>query len=496
MVQGSRRDQKIKRSRGGRWSWTFKLAQKRSWVGRWSWATKVGLLSLRVVPHQQCNGHCPCDSAQARQLKQQLHSALVAGQWRGDTALTLPLFWRRSTVSPVFFGLCPQSSLHSFVPSPPPPPPRVPVPNKPPRFCGRKAKWSMDSSRTLLHNEAPPWLVVGDWASVYILRSCGLLFSWIRCLISDCFACWPFSTMLSQVFWREYLIETPELVWVPFPLLGLLETCQPACLQLVLSLLFDPFKICPVPVCTPLCLSRLHVWRFSTALKYGKACSTFCLDCIGGRSIINHMVSVLYLWWFPVWLAMPRSALCPALTDLSVPLLWGLVRSQWLSTTLWYSRKRWSSGLRTLSCTSVLLFPHVFCRSAFCRCGWIPRYLRWLVRSTTAPSNVTASTGLPAARLSKVHHSVCALFRLRRDLLGFKIQDYFIISSEKLKCGSTLTTSLFLHCIGCLLWVPWYFIYEPVICQCENLAGSILVRICQAFGVDIEEDRRERWSLW
>ena len=28
--QGSRRDQKIKRSRGGRWSWTFKLAQKRS----------------------------------------------------------------------------------------------------------------------------------------------------------------------------------------------------------------------------------------------------------------------------------------------------------------------------------------------------------------------------------------------------------------------------------------------------------------------------------
>ena len=27
----------------------------------------------------------------------------VAGQWRGDTALTLPLFWRRSTVSPGLF---------------------------------------------------------------------------------------------------------------------------------------------------------------------------------------------------------------------------------------------------------------------------------------------------------------------------------------------------------------------------------------------------------
>ena len=35
--------------RGGRWSWTFKLAQKRSWVGRWSWAAKVGLPSLRAV---------------------------------------------------------------------------------------------------------------------------------------------------------------------------------------------------------------------------------------------------------------------------------------------------------------------------------------------------------------------------------------------------------------------------------------------------------------
>ena len=85
----------------------------------------------------RCNGHCLCDSAQARQLKQQLRRALVAGQWRGDTALTLRLFWRRSTVSPAFFGRYPRSSLHSFVPPLLP----VPVPNKPSRFCGRKAKW-------------------------------------------------------------------------------------------------------------------------------------------------------------------------------------------------------------------------------------------------------------------------------------------------------------------------------------------------------------------
>ena len=100
----------IKRSRGlrgGRWSWTLKFAQKRSGVGRWSWAEQVGRLLLRVVQvvrQQRCNGHCLSDCP-AQQLKQQLRSAQVAGQCRGDTALTLPLFWRRSTVSPGFFLL-------------------------------------------------------------------------------------------------------------------------------------------------------------------------------------------------------------------------------------------------------------------------------------------------------------------------------------------------------------------------------------------------------
>ena len=96
------------------------LAQKRSCVGRWSWAAKVGL-SHQVVTQQQCNGHCPCESAQARQMKQQLRSALVAGQWRGDTALTFPLFWRRSTVSPVFLGAI--SAVEPLLFRRPPPPP-------------------------------------------------------------------------------------------------------------------------------------------------------------------------------------------------------------------------------------------------------------------------------------------------------------------------------------------------------------------------------------
>ena len=61
----------------------------------------------------------PCDSAQTQQLKQQLRSTLVAAQWRGNTALTLPLFWRRSTASSVFrVG----ARGRTFTLSPPPPP--------------------------------------------------------------------------------------------------------------------------------------------------------------------------------------------------------------------------------------------------------------------------------------------------------------------------------------------------------------------------------------
>ena len=82
---------------------------------------------------------------------QQLRSALVAGKWRGDTALTLSLLWRRSTVSPVFFGRYPRSSLHSLALFPPPPsvlPSPGPVPNnKQPRFCGRKEVWSRPARR-------------------------------------------------------------------------------------------------------------------------------------------------------------------------------------------------------------------------------------------------------------------------------------------------------------------------------------------------------------
>ena len=71
---------------------------------------------------------CLCS---AQQLRQQLHSTLVAAQWRGDTAVTFLLFWRQSTASLVFRdGDCDRVFTLSS-PSLP-----VPVPNKQPRFCG------------------------------------------------------------------------------------------------------------------------------------------------------------------------------------------------------------------------------------------------------------------------------------------------------------------------------------------------------------------------
>ena len=130
-----------KRSRAGRWSWTLSPEEIKSREvklvpqprrgheqGGGDGLRKLDFFRWLqvVVPQQQCNGHCLCHSAQARQLKQQLRGAQVAAQWRGDTALTLPSFWRRSTVSPVFFGRYPRSSLHSLALFHPPPLPPSP----------------------------------------------------------------------------------------------------------------------------------------------------------------------------------------------------------------------------------------------------------------------------------------------------------------------------------------------------------------------------------
>ena len=107
-------------------------------LGCESWTSFASSCSSTAVQRTLYLWLCPSTAVETA------HCTIVAEQWRGDTALTFPLFWRRSTVSPVFFERYPRSSLHSFVPFP-----AVPVPNKPPRFCGRKAKWSHTSCRTI-----------------------------------------------------------------------------------------------------------------------------------------------------------------------------------------------------------------------------------------------------------------------------------------------------------------------------------------------------------
>ena len=121
--QARSKDQEILEEGGGAGPSRLPRRDHDYWVGRWSWAEQVGprllLRVVQVVRQQRCNGHCLSDSiCPAQQLKEQLRGAQVAGQWRGDTALTLPLFWRRSTVSPVFFGRFPRLSLSLSRPLP------------------------------------------------------------------------------------------------------------------------------------------------------------------------------------------------------------------------------------------------------------------------------------------------------------------------------------------------------------------------------------------
>ena len=61
----------------------------------------VGLLLRQSFLNSGATDIVFCDCS-AQHLKQQLCSTLVATQWRGDTALTFLLFWRRSTASLVF----------------------------------------------------------------------------------------------------------------------------------------------------------------------------------------------------------------------------------------------------------------------------------------------------------------------------------------------------------------------------------------------------------
>ena len=129
----------------------------------------------------------------------------------------------------------------------------------------------------------PDWSLVTE-PSVCTMRSCALLFSWMRSLISDCFACWPFSTVLSQVFWQKCLVEMSELVWVPFPVLGLLELCQLAYLQYWVLCVW-PIQDLPRPSLHPF-VSFTASWSGLWGFFYG---TEVCFDLL-------HFLSGLH-WW-------------------------------------------------------------------------------------------------------------------------------------------------------------------------------------------------------
>ena len=106
---------------------------------------------------------------------------------------------------------------------------------------------------TLLDSEAPPWLVFGNWAiSVHyeVLRSAVFLNEKLD--LSLCFACWPFSTCFPKSSGRS-------VSWRRRNQFGYLSHSL-VCLSCVSwhTCSIDPSKTCPVPVCIPLCLSRLR----------------------------------------------------------------------------------------------------------------------------------------------------------------------------------------------------------------------------------------------
>ena len=112
-AQGSRRDQKSRDLRGGRWSWTlnqgggaglskldvFCFELSKLFVN--SGATDIVLVTLSSTAVETAIAQCTSRWAIAR-----------------GHHLNTSLFWRRSTVSPVFFGRFPRSSLSLSRPLP------------------------------------------------------------------------------------------------------------------------------------------------------------------------------------------------------------------------------------------------------------------------------------------------------------------------------------------------------------------------------------------
>ena len=160
----------------------------------------------------------------------------------------------------------------------------------------------MVASPCLTVTPHPDWSFVTE-SSVYIMKSCGLLFSWMRSLVSDCFAWWPLSMVLSQVFWQVCLTETWELVGYLSHSLACLSsvswhTCSTETSAWPIQDLLHP----SLHLFVSFTAFWSGLWGFPTALKYASTVSiihqtltitTGCLTCMSSFCVCVYTQGTL-----------------------------------------------------------------------------------------------------------------------------------------------------------------------------------------------------------
>ena len=107
---------------------TVSVDVKQHWIILGHWSQFVPNMPAEIRGHEALHHHQHLNCS-AQQLKQQLWSTLVAQQWRGPHCLNIVVVL---ALVHVLLGLPGRSARSSH-------PTLFPIPNKTPRFCGRKA---------------------------------------------------------------------------------------------------------------------------------------------------------------------------------------------------------------------------------------------------------------------------------------------------------------------------------------------------------------------
>ena len=169
--------------------------------------------------------------------------------------------------------------------------------------------------------------------------------------------------------------------------------------------------------------------------------------------------------------------LCSALADFSVPLLWGLVHSQW----------QWAPHIDTrgrgdIVCNHNLQDWQAFLAIRCCCC----QTLSVVQNSVEVDPKIFQMT-------CRFDYN-CDFTSLYLLLCCQKCTTVFMPCKDWWEIRCRGTTGIRYPVGFALLLLPpgrplIFRIYKPVICQCGYLSGPILVRICQAVGVYVVEDR-------